>query len=168
MADFILIAKTQPEWDTFLPGAAAVLGRSITASLDEHGTPDRVGLAAFGCVLSEFCHPGRRPETALREDVLVLRHIHLAFLVAASREVIFKMSACGLYVTLASNGDAAIVSGNLIDWVRTIIECLNPACEPVLKKLCCSLVVWFERNDLGDIFYNKRKVHTPDRLFHYV
>lgn len=157
---FVCIARTRIDWSTLLSNAEKALGRSVTASLDTRKLP-AVGEAAMICAASEF---GRKGDAVaqLRDDGLARRHVSFTFLVNAPRTEFFNLSNLCLSVTPASDGDFAIATARMDEWVPAVVQGLR---YPNLRRLFCLLHAWFECENLGELWSFWEKKHLPDGLY---
>lgn len=160
---FICIAKTEPDWHALLKNAQESIGRSITASLDERNLP-LAGIASFLVALSEF--EGRGDAVAaMRDNRIVRKHASFAFLVNVPRVEFFTLVNLGLAVTAASDGDFAVVSGKLSEWVEAVVGGTR---LPQLRKFFCLMLAYFERENLGECWSAWEKDHRDDGLYQLV
>jgi hypothetical protein len=162
--DFIPIISSQVSWADFLKSAQLALRRSVSASLDAKGLP-AAGLAPFIGAVAEFAKIKSDPIEALRSDELALRHAHLGFLISLDRTLFIYMASRNLTVSAAPQMDFAVVSGTLAQW-QSAVTCLCKRYVPrELRLLMCKLIMWFERNDLGEMFGHYAKQPLNDGTF---
>lgn len=163
-ADFVPIGHSVIDWDTLLPAAFALIGRSISVSLDKQGYP-AAGEAPFIGAIAEFAKQRSLPIQAMRDERLHLRHLHYSFLVAIERDQFFAMSSLGLSVTAAPNADAAVVSGSMREWFHAVRDALRETTDGRLRLLFGKLLLWFERQSLGEVWGNFYKNRLKDGTF---
>lgn len=162
----IPVASTQFDRDGLLSAAQAVLGRSISASLDAAGRAVD-DLAALPAMAAELVKEGSDPLDALRSNRLALRHLHFTFLVEADRDVGLMLAQRGLAVSRAQEG-AALVSGTMTQWYWAVVESLMPHVAGKEKKIFCTFLAWFEKAGLHEVWGSHQKIHGADGLYHLV
>lgn len=162
---FICIARTKVDWEALLGNTSKALGRSITDSLDAGKLP-LAGVPSFTCAVAEFASPGGNALDQLRHDFVSKKHSYFSFLVNLERCHFVTLASFDLSVTPADVGDFAIVSGRLSDWVQAVV---NASQIKVLRLFACSMLSWFEIENLGEAWASWDKEHiAAERLFRLV
>jgi len=154
--DFVCIAKTDVDWQTFLAAARKAVDRNVTSSLDGLST-SQSSQAAFICAISEISIPNGSFFRQLRSDTFARRHVSYTFLIYLSRDLFLLLAGFGLSVSPAACGDIAIVSGSFDVWVRAIVEATS---LPLLRPLFCLMHAWFEREGLIEAWASWEKQHV--------
>lgn len=160
---FLCVARTEVDWKRFLPEAARALGRSVSASLDARGLP--LCSAAFLVAASDFAHQGVDAFKALREDSLVRYHASFTLLVNIHRSSFFNLSSLGLHVTPASEGDFALVSGTIHQWVSAVVGGMR---IDSLRQFSCLVHAWMEVENFGELFASWEKEHLQTGMYRLV
>jgi hypothetical protein len=162
------VAITVVDWNTYLANAKAMLGRSISTTVDrQHGKLD---LPAFIATLKDL-QTGKPTDipTALREGGSLLRHASASFLCLLPSEIFYELLVeSGLAVTVQDSPMGAklcLVSGNLEQWRTAVINCSVPTLSIGLRGLMNRYMAYFEQSGLGPIWSDFSKTPMPDATF---
>lgn len=162
-----IISVTKPSIDltAFAKNATAVLGFNPLRTTDALGR-ELSNEARFIAALVSFRDRTEDPIKGIRNAGIILRALHYGFLVACDRETVLGViQSSKLAVITSGTVDqnlAVHISGDLFEWQQTIIELSHDDIPRHTRLLINTIFVWFERNGLGEVFGNYRKVQLKD------
>ncbi len=148
----IPISGPSIRWDIFLKDTSDLIGHNITRKIDTSGLK-LDGYAKFLAALGEFQDSEVTPIDTLKNNEVVLRHLHFSFLIIGPTELILKISESNLdlIITEVEGGHLALVSGNLVGWRCLIVELCSDSKGCKLGK---NLLDFFFKFGLQYIFAN--------------
>jgi len=163
--EFMPIISTKIDWDNFLVGAEKALGRSCSASLDAKNLSP-VGQAAFIPVTKEFRKPGTDALKAFRDYSNGL-HVYVGFLVVCDKETLGDLPTKHIEVTITQGLEcqSIIASGSMYQWYFFLLACLSESAIKNTRILGMKLMLWFERNSLGECWVMFKKEWLDDETY---
>lgn len=163
MVEVAPIARTQVDWQALLQLAKQVLGRSISAGVDNR--KQVVGdLRSYLAVLGELDIEGSDPDAVLREAGSLLRHVHYGFLVATATDLRVDVLAES-DLRVSGESKCFVVSGNLEQWRTAIINGCTSRSKYVVRLFYDKCLAIFEREGLGSVWLMYEKANVADRTF---
>jgi hypothetical protein len=162
--DFLPVVFSRIDWQPFLAGCEKAIGRNVAASLDEkHIAP--VGAAAFIPVEAEFKKPGTDALRAMRAGYG--RHVYLGFLIVCDQET-FRDLPLEMVSSTYTEGlgcVAVLASGSIQQWSLFMRASLSELMLKHTRVLAMKLMLWFERNDYGEVFGNYDRRSLSDGTY---
>lgn len=164
-----LISQSIPDWQRFVHGVNATIGRSPTVSLDAAGMS--VGssgsyISALGEMQKEDSHPIR----VLQDCDDLLEHLSYSFFVSSDREVLFQlllltrrihvmMTDCG------KNRENFIASGTLKDWRDLIVNNCIRESDFEIRLFAAMIYDVLDKIGFREIFGRYQRKALADRTF---
>lgn len=164
--DFIPIISTKVDWEKFLAGCSQALNRSVSASLDAKGL-GVVGQAAFIPAVKEFKKPNSDAIKSFRESSDVLRHTYLGFLLVCDVSTYKDLPLDHINISLTNEMDyyVIIATSSMYGWFYFVLSSLAEHTTKNTRLLAMKLLLYFEMNDLGEVWGNYSKESLNDGTY---
>lgn len=163
--DILPIVTTKVDWTNFLLGCEKALGRNVAASLDAKNMPAS-GAAAFSCGVKEFKQQNSDAVKAFRE-YSNNQHTYVGFLIVCDKQVLHEIPTKSIDYTYTEGLDCVVLitTGSLYQWYFFILGLLVDHQSVNTRFLGMKLLLWFERNDFGEVWANFRKESLLDKTY---
>lgn len=163
--DFVPIIDSRVDWLNFLTCADKALGRSVSASLDAKNLQP-IGLPPFISATKEFKKPGSDAIKAFRE-CLNGQHVYIGFLIVCDKETLRDLPTKHIDVTITDGLDCSVIiaSGSMYSWYFFLLSCLAEHTIKNTRILAVKLMLYLDRNDLGECFANFNRIPLDDGTY---
>lgn len=158
------VSVTQVDASGFLRSVKEELGRDVARSADRAGLDPRQTVANIFFIES-LC--GRRTQLA-DVSASTLEHFHFGFTISASRETVNDLliyaAENSLQISVATEKTFLVLTGNLENWRRFIIDCdVSFECRTIMNMLFS----FFEMAHLEDLWSAFSKQSLEDGTFQW-
>lgn len=171
MANVEILSRPKIDLEFFFKASNKVLGRTVTKAIDRTMIPQTES-AKFISALAEFDDENLKSDKATY-NVQTAEHelffLHYVLICIADEETYIKTREwTKLDVTSQRCFDSEIIfllGGCLHEWKRATRECCSIEAPFHLRLLFDKIILLFEKEGLGNVWFDLRKKTLPDQTF---
>ena len=173
MSEPIVIILSRPKIDLeiFYEIAYRITGRPVTKAIDKSMIP-QTEPAKFISALAEFSDPEKdykatyNVQTA-KNELFFLYYVLVCYTTPETCKHIREWTKLDVTSQMSRTGAATVflLGGNLCEWVRATTKCCSASAGFDLRLLFDRILLIFEGEGLGGLWFGQRKTTLPDETF---
>lgn len=167
MTEAMLIAKSNFDLNNLFRAGSQVLHRLLTKAIDRASPEPGEAVKAISAI-QEFAldyASGTVVENTRNAD-FELFFLHYTFMCRASEGVCQEIrDRTKLDVCQAEGGDLFLVAGTLAEWKRAVAICCSEKALQHTRLLFDKILLHFEREGVGQVWFDYKKKMLPDKTF---